>query len=191
MATLYLWCPVPWAQKQENLGICTQKLHNNLSKFKLCVGLRTGYSRLPWWRIIPHGTLDIDEKGSPLFHSFKMYLFLFYEFAHSACMSVCVLLACRAHGHQGRVSGSLEQELSVAVNLRVGAWNWPESILHKPATALSHRAISSALVRHSSLRHLRDKENDRHRPVGSQTQQQLDMCKTSPFSFLIIVPLKA
>lgn len=70
-----------------------------------------------------------------------MYLFLFYEFARSACMSVCVLLACWAHGDQGRVSGSLEQELSVAVNLRVGAWNWPGSILHKPATALSHRAI--------------------------------------------------
>lgn len=96
-------------------------------------------------------------------------------------MSVCVLLACRAHGDQKRVSGSLEQELSVAVNLRVGAWKWPESILCKPATALSHRAISSALVHHSSPRQLRDKGNDRHRPVGSQTQQQSEMCKTSRF----------
>lgn len=106
-------------------------------------------------------------------------------------MSVCVLLSCLAHGDQGRVSGSLEQELSVAVNLRVGAGNWPESILCKPATALSHRAVSSALVRHSSPGQLRDKGNDRHIPVGSQIQQQSEMCKTSPFSFLIIVPLKA
>lgn len=79
----------------------------------------------------------------------------------------------------------------MVVNLHVGAGNWPESILCKPATALSHRAVSTALVRHSSLRQLRHKRNDMHIPVGSQTQQHLKMCKSSPFSFLIILPLKA